>query len=299
MQEPTIINVFNNSQGGDTIDLTSPFNLDRIKAEYITLSKGSSKQFTVPAKRNHFFYLINGSGQLETSGHKLSLAKDDCFSVAESDKERVYTLVAAAEGDSINVLVIQDVNDRASAKKKEHGDEPPTIISASGSSKWSGKGINTAKTGRLGLLTDMGLELERIPWSLNLERLLPGTQSSNTHAHSSEDEFVLVLSGKARYWHQGMTPEPILKAGDCVGWKAGTGICHSLLNDGEDENGAGEDVVFLVWGEDDPDGDKVHYATAHPHWWRPEIRWYDRPEHYQGSASGLPHFPRPEDRVIQ
>ncbi|PVF91618.1 hypothetical protein CPB86DRAFT_878414 [Serendipita vermifera] len=166
-------------------------------------------------------------------------AGDDCFSFAESDKERVYTLVAAAaEGNSINVLLLQDVNDRASAKKKEHGDEPPTIISASGSSKWGGKRINTAKTARLGLLTDMGLELERIPWSLNLERILPGTQSSNMHAHSSEDEFVLVLSGKARYWHQGMTPEPILRAGDCVRWRAGTGICHSLLNDGEDENGA-------------------------------------------------------------
>lgn len=81
--------------------------------------------------------------------------------------------------------------------------------------------------------------------------------------------------------------------------EAGTGICHSLLNDGEDENGPGEDLVFLAWGEDDPEGDKVHYATAHPHWWRPEIRWYDRPEQPQGSASGLPRFPQPEDRLVQ
>jgi uncharacterized cupin superfamily protein len=107
-----------------------------------------------------------------------------------------------------------------------------------------GKGINTTKTARLGLLTDMGLELERIPWSLNIECLPPGTQSSNTHAHSSEDEFSLVLSGKARYWHQGITPEPILKAGDCVGWKAGTGVCHSMLNDGEDEKGSGKSCHF-------------------------------------------------------
>jgi uncharacterized cupin superfamily protein len=86
----------------------------------------------------------------------------------------------------------------------------------------------------------MGLELERLPWTLNIERLPPGTQSSNAHAHSQEDEFCILLSGKARYWYQGIVPEPILKPGDVVGWKAGTGICHSLLNDAEDERGSGK-----------------------------------------------------------
>jgi hypothetical protein len=120
MQEPTIINVFDSSQGSKdihTIDLASPFSLDRIKADYITIPAGSSKKLTVPPKRNHFFYLISGGGQLEVSNHKLPLTKDDCFSFAESDHERVYSLLASDEGTGANFLVIQDTKDRNSAKK--------------------------------------------------------------------------------------------------------------------------------------------------------------------------------------
>lgn len=189
--------------------------------------------------------MVSGEGKIEISNDILSLTKDDCFSLAESEQQRSYTLIASGEHISTNLLVIEDKEDRESTKKKEHGDCPPTIISAAGSSNWIEKGLDTTKKARLGLLTDMGLELERLPWSLNIERLPPGTQSSNAHAHSYEDEFCIVLSGKARYWHQGITPEPILKAGDAVGWKAGTGICHSLLNDAEDENGAGELKQYL------------------------------------------------------
>lgn len=85
------------------------------------------------------------------------------------------------------------------------------------------------------------------PWGLTLERVPPGCQTSNAHAHSVEDEFCLILGGKARYWHQGQTPERILVAGDAVGWKAGTGICHTLLNDAEDEDGAGQFDCNLLY----------------------------------------------------
>jgi uncharacterized cupin superfamily protein len=79
-----------------------------------------------------------------------------------------------------------------------------------------------------------------LPWNVNLQEFPPGTHSSNPHCHSHEDEFALVLSGSARYWYQGEVPEKILKRGDCVGWKAGTGISHSLLNDAEGPNGEGK-----------------------------------------------------------
>jgi uncharacterized cupin superfamily protein len=71
-----------------------------------------------------------------------------------------------------------------------------------------------------------------------MECLLPGTQTSYPHAHSEEEEFVFMLAGKARYWHNGEEPEESLVAGDCVGWKAGTGVAHSILNDAE-ANGEG------------------------------------------------------------
>lgn len=78
------------------------------------------------------------------------------------------------------------------------------------------------------------------PWNVTIECLLPGTQSSYPHAHSEEDEFVFILAGKARYWHNGEEPEESLIAGDCVGWKSGTGIAHSIINDGEGANGQGD-----------------------------------------------------------
>lgn len=194
----------------------------------------------------------------------------------------------------MTALLVSDV-DPAQRMATAPSPDFPTIVSAEKSAAWRGKGIDTTKAVRLATLTDMKNQ-ERLPWGFTLECIPPGTQSSNAHAHLTEDEFALILAGNARYWHQGETPERILSLGDAVGWKANTGICHTLLNDGTDENGGGENVVFLVWGKDDPDGDKVHYATASPHWWTKEVRWWDCPIHPVGPASGLPRYPRPEDR---
>lgn len=79
-----------------------------------------------------------------------------------------------------------------------------------------------------------------LPWNANIHEFVPGAYSSNPHCHMVEDEMAIVLSGKARYWFQGEEPEKILKVGDCVGWKAGTGVCHALLNDAEGPNGEGK-----------------------------------------------------------
>jgi hypothetical protein len=54
--------------------------------------------------------------------------------------------------------------------------------------------------------------------------------------------------------------------------------------------------VFLVWGEDMPGKDRVHYATAHPEWWTDDYRWHERPDHPQGPALALPRYPRPDDK---
>jgi hypothetical protein len=82
--------------------------------------------------------------------------------------------------------------------------------------------------------------LKKLPWNVNIKQHPPGTQSSNAHCHLAEDEFVFVLSGRARYWHQGEVPEKVVRRGDSIGWKAGTGLCHSLLNDGDGSNGQGK-----------------------------------------------------------
>lgn len=95
------------------------------------------------------------------------------------------------------------------------------------------------------VLSASSMPQKKLPWNVNIEEYPPGTQSSNAHAHSHEDELVFILSGKGRYWYQGEQPEKILKKGDCIGWKAGTGLSHTILNDGEGPNGEGKRMIAL------------------------------------------------------
>jgi hypothetical protein len=120
MQEPTIINVFGTSDSPDdvkTFDIASSFSLQRIKAQFIVIPAGSSHQFTVPPKRNHLFYLISGAADIDISNQHLAITRDGCFSFAESDQQRTYSLLAATGGDSTNILIIEDKGDRISTKK--------------------------------------------------------------------------------------------------------------------------------------------------------------------------------------
>ncbi|CAG8745649.1 94_t:CDS:2, partial [Acaulospora colombiana] len=278
------------------VNISEPFHLERIKAEYFTITRGTLKEFRIPPGINHLCYIILGRASLEVDQQSGNVVKDDCFSFAASEVKRTYTLNAPENGDDLRLIFVEDIEARSYNRKKECKRGIPTIVSAVTSSKWYNKGINQNKFARLALLTDMGLELETIPWSLNLKRIPPGTQSSNNHAHSEDDEFAIVLSGKARYWYHGIVPEPILQAGDCVGWKAGTGICHCLFNDAEDFDGSGEDLVFLDWGENKRDIDKFYFGHANPPYWRDDLKWLDHPELPLGPASPFPRFPRPDDR---
>jgi uncharacterized cupin superfamily protein len=65
-------------------------------------------------------------------------------------------------------------------------------------------------------------------FGINLTELAPGSVSALLHHHTKQDEFVYIISG---------TPilvladkEYPLRAGDCCGFKAGTGVGHQLVN---------------------------------------------------------------------
>lgn len=84
----------------------------------------------------------------------------------------------------------------------------------------------------------------------NLTRLAPGAISALLHAHARQDEFIYILEG---------TPTLVLgeqeyplKPGDCMGFKADTGIAHQLVNR------SGADVLYLEVG-DRSEGDEVTY----------------------------------------
>ena len=59
-------------------------------------------------------------------------------------------------------------------------------------------------------------------------QLLPGQKSSNPHAESHEEEFVYILKGHPHLWVNGFLYS--LFPGMAVGFPAGTGIAHCLIN---------------------------------------------------------------------
>jgi len=81
-------------------------------------------------------------------------------------------------------------------------------------------------------------------FGVNLTRLAPGGISALRHAHTKQDEFVYILSGRpVLVMDAGETP---LTPGMCAGFKAGTGDGHHLVNRSPEE------VVYLEIGDRSP-----------------------------------------------
>lgn len=124
-------------------------------------------------------------------------------------------------------------------------------------------------------LTRIGIHHERLP---------PGRRTSFPHAESAEEEFVYVLEGEPDVWLDGDLHR--LKAGDAVGFPAGTGISHTFLNNTDAE------VRLLVIGERPKPENRIVYPR------NPERRplradWWDgHPERPLGSHDGLPDLLR-------
>ena len=65
-------------------------------------------------------------------------------------------------------------------------------------------------------------------FGVNLTQLEPGAVSALYHYHSVQDEFVFVLQGSPTVLIGG--EEYQLEPGDCIGFKAGTGVAHQVVN---------------------------------------------------------------------
>lgn len=110
-------------------------------------------------------------------------------------------------------------------------------------------------------------------------RLPPGRRTSYPHAESAEEEFVYVIEGTPDVWLDGELHR--LQPGDGVGFPAGTGICHTFLNNSDAE------VRLLVVGEKSKSENRVYYPR------NPEQRnlrddWWDNaPERSMGNHDGL------------
>lgn len=110
--------------------------------------------------------------------------------------------------------------------------------------------------------------------------LPPGCRTSSPHAESHEEEFVFVLKGKPNLWLNGFIHD--LDEGFAVGFPAGTGIAHTVINNTD------SDVHLLVAG----DKTKKENFCSFPI--NPELKkdcliwWDDPPTHELGPHNGMP-----------
>ena len=126
--------------------------------------------------------------------------------------------------------------------------------------------------GRLTGLKRIGIHHERLP---------AGRRTSFPHAESTEEEFVYVLTGHPSLWLDGELHP--LKPGDGVGFPAGTGKSHSILNETRTT------VELLVVGERRPHDNQVFYPK-HPERKAQvgEAWWETPPPQTLGKHSGEP-----------
>lgn len=89
-------------------------------------------------------------------------------------------------------------------------------------------------------------------FGVNLTQLLPGAASALMHHHGRQDEFVFIMEGEcvARVGEV----EYQLGPGDCLGFPAGTGQAHQLVNRGT------ATVSYLEIGDRAP-----HEVIEYPH----------------------------------
>jgi uncharacterized cupin superfamily protein len=111
-------------------------------------------------------------------------------------------------------------------------------------------------------------------------RLEPGRRTSFPHAESAEDEFVYVIEGTPDVWIDGHLHR--LNPGDAVGFKAGTGVSHSFLNNSD------ATVRMIVAGDMPKPDNRVLYPV------NPDRRplrddwWEDAPTRPLGDHDGKP-----------
>ncbi len=122
---------------------------------------------------------------------------------------------------------------------------------------------------RLGL-TRIGIHHVRVP---------PGYRTSYPHAESAEEEFVFVISGRPDAWIDGVLYP--LEAGDSVGLPAGTGICHTILNNTTTE------VKLLVVGEKPKSENRIRYPLNEAYEATRIDRWLDVPRRAMGPHDGI------------
>ncbi len=89
-------------------------------------------------------------------------------------------------------------------------------------------------------------------FGVNLTTLDPGAVSALQHHHTEQDEFVYLVEGELTLRLDDR--EITMRAGDCMGFRAGSGEAHQLRNE------SGQPATYLEIGDRSPD-DRVEYPN--------------------------------------
>ena len=142
----------------------------------------------------------------------------------------------------------------------------------------------TGDTELMGIGAPLAAKLGLTRIGIHHVRLLPGRRTSYPHAESAEEEFVFVLEGTPDAWIDGHLHR--LAPGDAVGFPAGTGICHTFMNNTDSE------VRLIVVGEKAKEENRIRYPRNEAHEATRSDRWLDWPERALGPHDGLPDLVR-------
>jgi uncharacterized cupin superfamily protein len=135
-------------------------------------------------------------------------------------------------------------------------------------------------TEMMGLEASVGEKLGLTRIGIHHMRVPPGRRISYPHAESAEEEFVFVLEGTPDAWIDGeLFP---LIPGDSVAFPAGTGICHTFINNTH------EDVRLLVVGEKPKPENRIRYPLNPAYEATRQDRWLNPPQRTLGPHDGRP-----------
>ena len=131
---------------------------------------------------------------------------------------------------------------------------------------------------RMGFDASVGEKLGLTRIGIHHVRVPPGARISYPHAESAEEEFVFVIEGRPDAWIDGVLHP--LTPGDSVAFPAGTGICHTFLNNTPDV------VRLLVVGEKPKDENRIRYPLNPAYEATRPDRWIDPPDRVMGPHDG-------------
>ncbi len=109
--------------------------------------------------------------------------------------------------------------------------------------------MRVARTGEA--LSDSAMLVNRPGWRVTHDVLPPGRRHASPHAHTTQEEMVLVRAGTPDLWLDGELHR--LQPGEAAVFTAGTGVTHTLINNSETA------VVLLTMAKLTAD-DEVRYA---------------------------------------